>query len=87
MAYADYSFYVAEYVGNAVTEAEWPLYSARAYRQLDLCLHKGWILFQPLCKHKSSWRYARKRTTSPIWASTSRLQAAQAQASRWAMFR
>lgn len=36
MAYADYSFYTDEYVGNAVTEAEWPLYSARASQLVDM---------------------------------------------------
>ena len=36
MAYADYSFYADEYVGDAVTEAEWPLYSARASQLVDM---------------------------------------------------
>ena len=36
MAYADYSFYTDEYVGNAVTETEWPLYSARASQLVDM---------------------------------------------------
>ena len=36
MAYADYSFYTDEYIGNAVTEAEWPLYSARASQLVDI---------------------------------------------------
>ena len=36
MAYADYSFYADEYVGDAVTETEWPLYSARASRLVDM---------------------------------------------------
>lgn len=36
MAYADYSFYADEYVGNAVTETEWPLYSARASQIVDM---------------------------------------------------
>ena len=36
MAYADYSFYTDEYIGNAVTETEWPLYSARASQLVDM---------------------------------------------------
>ena len=36
MAYADYSFYTDEYIGNAVAETEWPLYSARASQLVDM---------------------------------------------------